>query len=292
MARATTSEGEKVPEIQSLTARVEQLTQDVDWWNTAIIWALVFAAMAAVAVVVTTRIALVRAKQLSDMQDKLIRAKDGQLALDLKGKDEKILGLEKQAADAKAAQQKVEIELAKQQERAASAELKLAQIAKAREPRGFQLGARMAEFVASLKDKGEGVEVEIWYQPDDSEALLFAQQIRAGLSSAHWRVSQPIPIPANAKQSHLPSVPSVLQLPPALRVGAQPFGVSLIVNPLLLSPEEDSPLNVLQRAFQELYLGDVGGSTDAILSENKIRVIVSPQAPWQINPPDSRRHPD
>ncbi|HYK58145.1 MAG TPA: hypothetical protein VEV85_01835 [Bryobacteraceae bacterium] len=87
---ATKLEGENVPEIQSLTLRVNALNQSVDWWNTAMVWALVFAALAAVAVVVTTRVALMRAKELGDVQAELIQAKDRQLTLDLKDKDSKI----------------------------------------------------------------------------------------------------------------------------------------------------------------------------------------------------------
>ena len=87
---ATKLEGENVPEIQSLTLRVNALNQSVDWWNTAMVWALVFAALAAVAVVVTTRAPLMRAKELGDVQAELIQAKDRQLTLDLKDKDSKI----------------------------------------------------------------------------------------------------------------------------------------------------------------------------------------------------------
>ena len=87
---ATKLEGENVPEIQSLTLRVNALNQSVDWWNTAMVWALVFAALAALAVVVTTRVALMRAKELGDVQAELIQAKDRQLTLDLKDKDSKI----------------------------------------------------------------------------------------------------------------------------------------------------------------------------------------------------------
>ena len=87
---ATKLEGENVPEIQSLTLRVNALNQSVDWWNTAMVWALVFAALAAVAVVVTTRAPLMRAKELGDVQAELIQAKERQLTLDLKDKDSKI----------------------------------------------------------------------------------------------------------------------------------------------------------------------------------------------------------
>jgi hypothetical protein len=65
-----------VSEIQTLALRVQALNQSVDWWNTAMIWALVAAAMAAIFVVATTYVALTRAKQLADTQAELIQAKD------------------------------------------------------------------------------------------------------------------------------------------------------------------------------------------------------------------------
>lgn len=64
------------------------------------IWALVFAAFAAIAVVITTRIGITRAKQLSDVQGELIKAKDGQLAIDLRDKDIKIADAIQRAAEA------------------------------------------------------------------------------------------------------------------------------------------------------------------------------------------------
>jgi hypothetical protein len=72
-------EGEKMPEIQALTVRAQALSQSVDWWNAAMIWALVFTALAAIAVLVTTRIALKQAKQLAEVQDQIIQAKDIQV---------------------------------------------------------------------------------------------------------------------------------------------------------------------------------------------------------------------
>jgi hypothetical protein len=111
---ATRSEVENVSEIQALTARANALNGSVEWWNSAMIWALVFAALAAIAVVLTTRVALVRAKQLGDAQGALIRAKDAQLAVDLRTKDEKISDLG--------------IILATQQERAATAERSLLEL--------------------------------------------------------------------------------------------------------------------------------------------------------------------
>ena len=90
MSNAKSSDGENMDEIQSLTLRVRDLSQSVDWWNTSIIWAMVFAALAGIAVIVTTRIAFELSKQLGDTQAELIRAKDVRLTLDLADKEEKI----------------------------------------------------------------------------------------------------------------------------------------------------------------------------------------------------------
>jgi hypothetical protein len=62
----------------------------VDWWNSWVVRSLVAAAVAAVAVVLTTRMQLFRAKQLDDVQTQLLRLKESQLASDLKKKDVKI----------------------------------------------------------------------------------------------------------------------------------------------------------------------------------------------------------
>ncbi len=101
VSEQSTPEGEKVSDIESLVFRVQQLNQSLDWWNTAMVYALVFTALAAIAVVLTTRIALTRAKQLADAQELLIHAKDEQLALDLRDKDLKIAEANQRADEAK-----------------------------------------------------------------------------------------------------------------------------------------------------------------------------------------------
>jgi hypothetical protein len=100
MDSASMSEGENVSEIQSLTSQVEQLSNAADFWNKAMLWALVVAAIAAVVIVVTTRLAITRAKQLSIAQDNLNRAKDRLLASDLKLKDVAIASAQGQAGEA------------------------------------------------------------------------------------------------------------------------------------------------------------------------------------------------
>lgn len=100
-------------EIQALTLRIQRLGQAVDWWNTAMIVALILAALAAVAVVVTTRMALVRAKDLSDAQGELDRAKDRNLQDVLKDKDVEIGNAMKAAGDANERAAGLEVEAAR-----------------------------------------------------------------------------------------------------------------------------------------------------------------------------------
>jgi hypothetical protein len=177
-------------DIQALTDRIRELNQAVDFWNNAIIWSLVVGAIAATAVVVTTRIAFQRAKQLADAQGELIQSKDRQLALDLADKDVKIAQAEEKAADAKASQQQVELELSKQKERAARAEQDLEKekltrlkLEETLAPRGItttgETNAELALF--------SGTKAFIEFI-SDSEAQMLAAQIHSMLDRAKWKV--------------------------------------------------------------------------------------------------------
>lgn len=77
-------------EIKSLTERVTRLTNAVDYWNHRMLWGLVVAALAALWVVVATRLTIVRGKELTVAQGILEKAKEAELTLDLKEKDREI----------------------------------------------------------------------------------------------------------------------------------------------------------------------------------------------------------
>jgi hypothetical protein len=172
----------------------------VDSWNTAMIWALVFAAFAAIAVVITTRVALVRAKQLADVQEALINAKDGQLKVDLKTKDEKIssldldatkakqdlASLQKAATDAKAAQQKVEIDLAKQREKTAGAEKALLELQASLADRNLTPPQRTS--LTSLLKQWPGRDVDAIVWGGSAEVEIIAGQILECLADAGWQL--------------------------------------------------------------------------------------------------------
>jgi hypothetical protein len=182
-------EGENVSEIQSLALRVQHLNKSLDWWNAAMVWALVFVAVAAVAVVVTTRIALMRAKQVADAQEQLIQAKDKQLALDLKDRDLMIAEASGNAAAAQAKAEGFRLEIAESntraeeaKERAAKANLELQRFKAPRTLSPAQqarIAAKLKAFVGILYDGGIGPK-------GDPEPLYIFRSIHSALSSAGW----------------------------------------------------------------------------------------------------------
>ena len=79
-----------VSSIEDLARQAAQLHDAVDWWNGWVVRSLIVAAVAAVAIVITTRMQLFRAKQLDEVQTQLLKTKEAQLTSDLKDKDVKI----------------------------------------------------------------------------------------------------------------------------------------------------------------------------------------------------------
>jgi hypothetical protein len=169
IGKTTISEGDDMSEIQSLVQRVQNLTQSVDWWNTAMIYTLALAAIAAIAVVLTTRKVVTEGSKLAEAQSELIRAKDEKLARDLHSKD---------------------LEIATVNERAAKAELALAQQAN---PREIVLSSRDGDDVersrrASEVKKFSGTRVLVQAMPD-FEPKTLASAIAAVLASEYkWHV--------------------------------------------------------------------------------------------------------
>jgi hypothetical protein len=146
---------------------------------------------------------LVRAKQLADIQDQLIHIKDGRLELDLKAKDEKIAEAGERAAladkrageaniaaaDAKAAQQRVETDLAKQQERAATAEKDLLELKERIKPRRLT-DKQSADFVAVLSRLPNTVLKLGWTAGGGDEGFKLLQQLMPLFRQARWKVPE------------------------------------------------------------------------------------------------------
>ena len=89
MANDANSDG-KAAEIKSLTERTDRLNHAVDFWNEWMIAGLILAAVAAVLIVLATRMIVLRTQELTDAQGQLADTKEAQLTLDLKEKDRQI----------------------------------------------------------------------------------------------------------------------------------------------------------------------------------------------------------
>lgn len=170
MEKPTISEGDKVSDIQSLTDQVRDLNQAVDCWNTATVVALIFAALAALAIVLTTRMGLKRAKQLAAAQGELLQAKDRQLVSDLKEKDTKIADAMKSAAEAN---EKAERE-------------KLARLKLEKELAPRRLTGEQKTKLVKLLEKNPG-EIAIVSAVVDGESSDFADDFDSAFKLARWK---------------------------------------------------------------------------------------------------------
>lgn len=148
--------------IEDLTRKAAELHDSVDWWNDWVVRSLIAAALAAVAVVVTTRMQLFRAKQLDEVQTQLLKSKETELASDLKDKDVKI---------------------AEANERANQAALELAKFKAPRTLSAEQMShivAKMSRFASTEFDGGVG-------PLNDPEPLHLFDQIAESLVAAGWK---------------------------------------------------------------------------------------------------------
>lgn len=244
ITKATISIGEDVSslvtsDLPKLIGRADDLKKSVETWNFWYLVALAVAALVAFAVVFVNRGVIVRQQKLAAVQDEILRLKDGQLrnelhekdlklAEDLRAKDveigaanaqiaeasNKVTRLQRDAADAKAAQQRVEIELSKQQERAAIAERSLLELQERVRDRHVKTQQR-DELIRLLSGKPKGgivIKCE-----NTAEAITFANEFAVILSASGW----------------LPE-----QVDPIFRVGPTPFpkGIFILVHDMNKTP--------------------------------------------------------
>ena len=192
VASSTGSEAE-VSEIQSLIARAGELSGGVDWWNAAMLLSLAVTAVAAIAVMLTTGMALRRAKQMSEVQDRIIGLKDSQLLLDLREKDQKIA---EAGATASAAETKAEgfrLDIAKANQNTARLENEAAAAKLETEKLKLVVAWRIIPSDAagelSKALSGKPGSVNLRYTDGDPEALFLAIQISQILGKAKWQVA-------------------------------------------------------------------------------------------------------
>jgi hypothetical protein len=188
IASARTVGVSSVSEMERLAARVAELSSKADFWNNGVLIFLVVTALAAAGIVVCQRLAFVRTRQASEAQGKVDLAKEAQLKLDLKDKDGKIAELQKDASDAKTAQQRVETGLEKQKERTASAEKSASDsalaLAKFRQPRSLSPEQQDALVSATKPFGGQNFAFAVFPDP---EPLALLRNLDVLLKSAGWK---------------------------------------------------------------------------------------------------------
>jgi hypothetical protein len=207
-ANPINSKGENVDDIDSLTRLVNDLSGKVDWWNSAIIVAMIGAAFAATALVATQFIAFRRAGQLAAAQGSLGLAKDRKLSIELKDKDRQIAELgtkageanerattaEQHSAEANAKAEGFRLDIAKSNEAAAQAQAQVAgamaeaaranlELAKLKTPRN--LTPEQREQIRVAISQFSGTPYDIWVSTDSDSAVLM-EQIDAALRTAGW----------------------------------------------------------------------------------------------------------
>ena len=166
-------------EIESLTKSVRDFGQSVDLWNQLMLIGLALTVLAALFVLIATRMVVFRSGQMATAQGLLGDAKDRQLASDLRDKDLKIAESNRIAADANKATE---------DERTARVELEegIAWRRMGKEARS-SFGAKFLPF--------SGQRSGIAYNLNDVEASGFASDLALALHDiAKWNISEPQPV--------------------------------------------------------------------------------------------------
>jgi hypothetical protein len=187
-------------DLDSLISETTQLSVTADFWNSAILWALLLTAAAAVAVFLAQKIALDRTKQLSSLQQKIANIKENnmkqradnleqanlKLGIELEKEKAKVASLRKDANATKAIQQMVETKLAEQTERTATAERTLLEVQEKVKKRTLSLD-RETFLVNVLQELHTKLVVTIDCIAGDSDGLAAADQFDEVLVAAGWR---------------------------------------------------------------------------------------------------------
>ena len=238
-------------ELQALTNNVQELRESVDFWNTAMLWGLLFAALAAAWIGISTRLIVVRTDEQAKAEALLNAAKERQLQTDLKEKDVQIGNLKLRSDTAEAGiataqgdaaralieQQHVQIELAIQQKNAADAQRSLLELRERIKPRRLN-DKDAAAFVAALKTFPRGT-IDFGYtSAGGDESFNFAKQFLPLFEQAGWKVRNNSSI-ANHLDIQVIGVGILTSVPPGSDPKLPPSGL------ITLTPT----LKILQDAF-------------------------------------------
>jgi hypothetical protein len=220
---------------------------DLHGWEAVVVWSLGIAAVAAIAVVISTRVVIILQRDaLNDSAEKIALATEGAAT-----------------ANARAAEAN---------ERAVKAELKLENLRKQVGPRNFDRD----KSVKALQGKPTA-NAEILYLGDDHDSYNLAIHISAILERANWKVELPKPIPLSLDSDRKQFGGLFAQAFALMSLGAQPWSVSIVTRSGCVVGGQE-PCNALMDAIMvnsDLALSGFGH--DAKMSEGKVRVVVGPR---------------
>ena len=179
-------EGGTVSDIQSLTQTVRDFSHSIDFWNQLMLWGLAFTVIAALSVLVATRMVVFRSGQLSATQELLGAAKDRQLQAELGAKDVEIGKLKLRSDTAESAIATAQADAAKANLLAEQEKLARVKLEKQIQPRAIDQSAReqiseeLKKFAPTLK----GRKVKISSQIGNAEGMVFSLEIMDILTRA------------------------------------------------------------------------------------------------------------
>jgi hypothetical protein len=193
---------------------------------------------------------LSKAEQIANLEHANLSLRGQVATLETNGAsaNKDLAGLQRSASDAKAAQQKVEIDLAKQQEKTTIAERSLLELQRRMGPRRISAEQR-ARLLGILKTGPKG-KVSISCVSGDSEGQTFANEIAELLIASGWQ------IPDGVAQ--------------AMYSGRNPVGFGIVVRSAVGAPIYAA---VLQRAFFSIGI-PMEGRENPRFDEGAVEILV------------------
>jgi len=121
--------------------------------------------------------------------------------------------------------------------------------------------------------EGKPATARVWYERNDDEAFGLAEQIYEcfdrdrAVEGLQWKVSKPEPIPEHGGDPKLPNAPGAVRFGPG-------FGIGLVSNESIPSPDFNSSLGALSNALSIALNAGVTRSTDSSLPKNVFVIVV------------------
>ena len=171
---------EKMPDVPTLTSKIQELEKSFNWWNNKTLWLTGAAALVAGLYFFTMWYTNYKANQLKNAQDILLSAKDAQLKSDLKEKDVTIAEATDRAASADERTKKMELRVEELKNENLELQRKV-------NPR-FLTKSQQAALIGGLRPySGQPIVI---VRLGDGEAGPYADEIISAFGEAGWIVQR------------------------------------------------------------------------------------------------------